>query len=70
MIAGEHDPVVLAQMAKGKLRGKLPQLEEALSQTFRGSSRNSLSSDYRSHRVLGPSSYITERGDNIETRTF
>jgi transposase len=34
MIAGERDPKVLAQMAKGKLRPKIPQLEEALAGHF------------------------------------
>jgi transposase len=34
MIAGERDPKVLAQMAKGKLRPKIPRLEEALAGHF------------------------------------
>src|SRR4051794_28057779 len=34
MIEGERDPRVLADMAKGKLRGKIPQLTEALTGTF------------------------------------
>lgn len=34
MIAGERDPVVLAEMAKSRLRAKLPELEEAFSGHF------------------------------------
>ena len=34
MIAGERDPKVLAQMAKGTMRKKIPQLEEALAGRF------------------------------------
>ena len=35
MIEGERDPKVLAQLAKGKLRGKISELEEALSGFFK-----------------------------------
>ena len=34
LIAGERDPKVLAEMAKGRMRAKIPQLEEALSGHF------------------------------------
>ncbi len=34
MIAGVRDPKVLAQMAKSRMRAKIPQLEEALSGNF------------------------------------
>lgn len=34
LIAGERDPAVLAEMAKGRMRPKIPQLEEALSGHF------------------------------------
>ena len=34
MISGERDPVVLAQMARSRMRTKIPQLEEALSGHF------------------------------------
>lgn len=34
LIAGQSDPVVLAQMAKRRMRAKIPQLEEALSGHF------------------------------------
>ncbi len=34
LIAGERDPAVLAQMAKSRMRGKIPQLEEALAGHF------------------------------------
>jgi len=34
MIAGERDPKVLAEMAKSRMRTKIPQLEEALSGNF------------------------------------
>ena len=34
MIAGERDPTVLAQMARSRIRAKIPQLEEALSVHF------------------------------------
>lgn len=34
MIAGEHDPVVLAEMAKGRMRTKIPRLIEALAGHF------------------------------------
>lgn len=34
IIAGQRDPKVLAQMARTRMRGKIPQLEEALDCTF------------------------------------
>jgi transposase len=34
LIAGERDPVVLAEMAKARMRSKIPQLQEALSGHF------------------------------------
>jgi hypothetical protein len=34
LIAGQHDPAPLAEMAKGKLRPKIPQLNEALNGHF------------------------------------
>jgi transposase len=34
IIAGERDPKVLAQLARRRMRGKIPQLEEALDCTF------------------------------------
>jgi transposase len=34
MVAGQRDPTVLAEMAKGKMRGKIPQLREALDGYF------------------------------------
>jgi transposase len=34
LIAGERDPAVLAQLAKGKMRAKIARLEEALSGSF------------------------------------
>jgi transposase len=34
LIAGQRDPVVLAEMAKSRLRSKIPQLQEALSGHF------------------------------------
>jgi transposase len=36
LIAGERDPQVLAELAKGRLRAKLPQLRQALRGRFRG----------------------------------
>ena len=35
LIAGERDPAVLAEMAKSRMRSKIPQLEEALEGRFR-----------------------------------
>jgi len=35
LVAGERDPVVLAELAKGKLRNKIPALREALRGRFR-----------------------------------
>ena len=34
LVAGERDPVVLADMAKSRLRNKIPQLTEALTGRF------------------------------------
>jgi len=34
MVAGQRDPTVLAEMAKGKMRGKIPDLREALDGHF------------------------------------
>jgi transposase len=36
LVAGTHDPQVLAELAKGRLRRKLPALREALEGRFRG----------------------------------
>ena len=36
LVAGTHDPEVLAELARGRLRCKLPALKEALSGRFRG----------------------------------
>jgi transposase len=36
LVAGERDPEVLAELAKGRLRAKLPQLRQALRGRFRG----------------------------------
>jgi transposase len=36
MISGTHDPAVLAELAKGKLRNKLPALKQALEGRFTG----------------------------------
>jgi transposase len=35
LIAGERDPMVLAELARGRLRAKLPQLRQALRGRFR-----------------------------------
>jgi len=35
LVAGTHDPAVLADLAKGRLRAKLPELQEALEGRFR-----------------------------------
>jgi transposase len=35
LVAGTHDPAVLAALAKGRLRAKLPALREALAGRFR-----------------------------------
>jgi transposase len=35
LVAGTHDPAVLAELAKGRLRAKLPALREALEGRFR-----------------------------------
>jgi transposase len=35
LVAGTHDPAVLAALAKGRLRSKLPALREALAGRFR-----------------------------------
>ena len=35
LVAGERDPQVLAELAKGRLRAKLPQLRQALRGSFR-----------------------------------
>ena len=36
LVAGERDPGVLAELARGRLRAKLPQLRQALRGRFRG----------------------------------
>jgi transposase len=36
LVAGERDPGVLAELARGRLRKKLPQLRQALQGRFRG----------------------------------
>lgn len=39
LVAGSRDPAALAALARGKLREKMPQLEQALSGRFRGHQR-------------------------------
>jgi transposase len=39
LVAGTHDPAVLAELAKGRLRAKLPALREALEGRFRTHTR-------------------------------
>ena len=34
LIAGQRDPAVLAEMAKGRMRSKIPQLQDALAGRF------------------------------------
>lgn len=36
MLNGEHDPKVLARIAHGRMRAKIPQLQEALAGSFTG----------------------------------
>jgi hypothetical protein len=42
LVAGTHDPEVLAALAKGRLRSKLPALREALAGRFRTDHRGLL----------------------------
>ncbi len=36
LIAGQRDPAVLAEMAKGRMRSKIPELQDALAGRFNG----------------------------------
>ena len=47
LIAGQRDPKVLAQLARGRMRGKISQLEEAFTGYF---------TDHHSYRCWGLSS--------------
>ena len=53
-IAGQREPVALAEMAKSRLRSKIPQLQEALSGHFGAHPRHRVPTDHRSRRLLGP----------------
>ena len=53
MIAGEHDPQKLAGMAKGRLRNKIPELEQALSGLMGDHQRFMLQSQLRLLDFLG-----------------
>jgi transposase len=49
LVAGTHDPEVLAQLAKGRLRQKLPALREALAGRFRSEHHGLLVSQILAH---------------------
>jgi transposase len=49
LIAGTHDPQVLAELAKGRLRRKLPELREALEGRFRSEHHGLLVSQILAH---------------------
>jgi len=49
LVAGTHDPDVLAELARGRLRRKLPELREALTGRFRGEHHGLLVSQILAH---------------------
>jgi transposase len=49
LVAGTHDPDVLAQLARGRLRRKLPEFREALTGRFRGEHHGLLVSQILAH---------------------
>src|SRR5215218_1630091 len=65
LVAGERDPQVLAELAKGRLRAKLPQLRQALRAAFGPTMRSLSASPWRtwsSWRLRSPSSTPTSTG--------
>jgi transposase len=53
LMAGTHDPEVLAALAKGRLRAKLPALREALAGRFRTYHHGLLVGQILAHRLPG-----------------
>ena len=49
LVAGTHDPELLAELAKGRLRQKLPALREALTGRFRSEHHGLLVSQILTH---------------------
>jgi transposase len=49
LVAGTHDPEMLAELARGRLRQKLPALQEALTGRFRGEHHGLLVSQILAH---------------------
>jgi hypothetical protein len=56
LVAGTHDPDILAELGRGKLRAKLPALREALDANFRSKHHPACSS-----RRSSPTSTISTR---------
>ncbi len=57
LIGGESDPEVMAELARGHLRAKLPQLEEALAGRMRAApSLHAAASCSRTWIILAPAS--------------
>jgi transposase len=67
LVAGTHDPEVLADLARGRLRSKLPALREALAGRFRGEHHGLLVGqilahiDYLDETIASLSAEIEER---------
>jgi transposase len=65
LVAGERDPQVLAELAKGRLRAKLPQLRQRCGAAFGPTMRSLSASPWRtwsSWRLRSPSSIPTSTG--------
>src|SRR6266542_4329745 len=67
LVAGTHDPEVLAELARGRLRRKLPELREALAGRFRSEHHGLLVSQILAHiDYLGETiAFLSERVEQL-----
>src|SRR6266704_389654 len=71
LVAGTHDPEVLAELAKGRLRRKLPELREALVGRFRNEHHGLLVAQILAHIDYLDETIATPLGvDRAGTRPF
>jgi len=70
LVDGTTDPAVLAELARGKLRKKLPELRRALQGRFRPPPRVSHRADLRQDRFSRRGAGAADHGDRSAARPF
>ena len=70
LIAGERDPVVLADMAKGRMRAKARSARRRVGCELAAASQCPRGAGHRSHRFLGHHDRRVERADHWSCRPF